>query len=326
MPSRSSATLLLLVSVSVAWPASAHRVLIHTTDGQTLEGDTTLTAIKVAGADAIPLDRLLSIHSGAPASDTEQSRIEAGLTAIQGEDRKARDRAVEELTAIGLPVMTPLLEALKDTDQQEPRPLYRLFERIIPSYADGFDRSQSLIRLKGGETRRVALPAAGDVEMKTAAGKSMKLAWSSIRTLAVRQELVTRKSAPVHSLKHSTQIEYFDTGIVLSADSQLRSTARGFARLSWQRDSWASNPDGLTKPGSPAFDSNLIDGHPFGALVGRISAAGDVFFLGTKASKSGLAAGRLSLAINDNKHWQNNVGSFYVTLTVSEAYDLGDAQ
>ena len=307
----------------VAWTAS-HRVLIRTTDGRMVEGDTALASIGT-GATAIRLERVLSIHNGAPASDSEKGRIEAGLAAVQGSDRKARDLAVEELTAIGLPVMTPLLKSYKDTDQHEPRPLYRLFERIIPSYADGLDRTASLIRLRGGETMRTALPAAGAVEVKTADGQIAKLNWGEIRMLAVRQKLVNRSMA-AHSLRHSTQIEYLDTGVALTASSKLDSTARGFVRLSWDTDGWASNANGLEKPGSPAYKTNLVDGHPFGALVARIGAAGDVFFLGAKASKTGLAAGRLRLAVNDNGHWQNNLGSYTVALSATEAYDLGDAQ
>ena len=38
-------------------------------------------------------------------------------------------------------------------------------------------------------------------------------------------------------------------------------------------DSWASDADGLKKPGSPAYNTNLVDGHPFGALVGRVGSA-----------------------------------------------------
>jgi hypothetical protein len=60
--------------------------------------------------------------------------------------------------------------------------------------------------------------------------------------------------------------------------------------------------------------------------VGRSGAAGEVFALGAKASKTGVAAGRLGMAINDNPHWQNNLGTFYVTLSATDAYDLGDAQ
>jgi hypothetical protein len=303
-----------------AWPAS-HRVLVRTVDGNTIEGDTSLASV-----GQTRLDRVLSIHSASPASDAEKSRIDAGIVGVQGKDRKARDLAVAELTAIGLPVMTPLLKTYKDTDQHEPRPLYRLFERIIPSYADGPDRTQSLIRLKGGEAVRVTLPGAeAAVDVKTADGKVVKVPWSNIRTLAVRQKLVTRSTA-VHSLKHSTQIEYLDTGVGLTSTSKLNLSARGFVRLSWDTDSWASDPNGLTKPGSPAYKSHLFDGHPFGALVGRVGATGEVFFLGAKASKTGLAAGRLGLAVNDNPHWQNNLGTFHVTLSATDAYDLGDAQ
>ena len=321
---RSTCTLLLLSATAAALSAASHRVLVRTVEGATLEGDTTMSSVR-AGVTTIRLERVLSIHNTAPASEGEKSRIEAGFIAIQGKDRKPRDLAVEELTAIGLPVLTPLLKTYKDTDQHEPRPLYRLFERIIPSYADGFDREQSLVRLQGGETMRAALPPDGTVEIKTVDGKTVKLAWSAIRSLAVRQKLVTR-STVAHSLRHSTQIEYLDTGIWLTTESKLESSARGFVRLSWETDSWASDANGLTKPGAPSYKSNLFEGHPFGALVGRIGVAGEVFFLGAKTSKSGLGAGRLGLAVNDNPHWQNNLGSFYVTLSATGAYDLGDAQ
>jgi hypothetical protein len=101
---------------------------------------------------------------------------------------------------------------------------------------------------------------------------------------------------------------------------------RGFVRLSWDTDSWASDADGLKVPGSPAYKSNLWDGQPFGALVGRVGASGPVFFVGKKATLSDKGAGRLGIAVNDNTHWQNNVGTFYVKMSASDAYDLGDAQ
>ena len=292
-------------------------VLIRTTDGTTIEGQTSLASLKLP-------KNTLSVHSAAPASEFEAGRIEAGLAAIQGKDRKARDLAVEELTEIGLPVMTPLLKTLKDTDQHEPRPLYRLFERIIPSDADGFDRTLSLVRVAGAGPLRIKLPE-GEVALKRPLGEAVNVSWSRIRTVAVRQKLVRRGMA-VHSLRHSTQIEYLDTGVVLTQGSKLDTAARGFARLSWDTDSWASDPNGLTKPGSPAYKSHLYEGQPFGALVGRVGASGEVFFLGKLFSKAGLGVGRLRLAINDNPHWQNNLGTYTVTLLATDAYDLGAAQ
>ncbi len=119
-------------------------VLIRTVDGARVEGQTELSAFHFErdgrGFNISP-GQILSVQNGSPASAFEASRISQDLAAIQAEDRAARDQAVEELTAIGLPVMTPLLKAYKDTDQHEPRPLYRLFERVIPSYADGPDRT-----------------------------------------------------------------------------------------------------------------------------------------------------------------------------------------
>src|SRR3954471_12564609 len=295
--------LFFLLCVPIALFGAPEWLMVRTTDGVLVEGQSQLRSIKVDGAD-INLLQVLSVHNGAPASEFEAGRITQGLAAIQGDDRAARDKAVEELTAIGLPVMTPLLKAYKDTDQHEPRPLYRLFERLVPSYADDFDRTLSLVRLKNGEAKRGKLSEA-TVELKNADGKTTSLPWSQIRCMAVRQKSVQR-SMQAHSLRHSTQIEYLDTGVAVTAASKTTVAARGLVRLSWDTDSWASDADGLKVPGSPAYKSNMVDGQPFGALVGRFGAGGDVFLIGKKASFSGKAGGRLGMAVNDNKHWQNN--------------------
>ena len=64
----------------------------------------------------------------------------------------------------------------------------------------------------------------------------------------------------------------------------------------------------------------------FGALVGRGGAKGAVYFVGMKWNGANLPLARLQFAINDNRHWQNNLGSYRVTLRVSDAYDVGEAQ
>ncbi|MBL8228808.1 MAG: hypothetical protein JNL98_10040 [Bryobacterales bacterium] len=315
---------LLLLSAAVSMPAA--QVLIRTTTGETMEGEASLAGLRIqtpGGPVTLKPASVLSIHNAAEASPEESARIEAGFAAISGADRKARDGAVEDLTSIGLPVLTPLLKTLKDTDQHEPRPLYRLFERIIPSYADDFDRTLSMVRLPNGEALRGKLPE-GSLEIRTSGGKQ-SIPWSKIRTLAVRQPIV-RRAMEVHSLKHCQQIEYLDTGVVLTASSKVDSSARGFARLSWNADVWACDPDGLKKPAGGNYTSNLFDGQPFGALIGRVGASGEVFFVGRKASKTGLPSGHLMLAVNDNRHWQNNLGTYYVTMTVTDAYDLTSAQ
>lgn len=322
---RMSYRILLLLTAASLMPAA--QVLIRTTDGASMEGEASLSSLRLespGGAVTLKADQILSVHNAVEASPDEARRIEAGFAAITGTDRKARDLAVEELTSISLPVLTPLLKTLKDTDQHEPRPLYRLFERIIPSYADDFDRTLSMVRLKNGEAARGKLPE-GAVEIRGADGSRQSVPWSRIRTLAVKQKLI-RRSMQVHTLRHCQQIEYLDTGVILTTASKVDSTARGFGRLSWNADVWACDPDGLKKPAGGNYTSNLFDGQPFGALIGRVGSKGDVFFVGRKASKSGLPAGRLMLAVNDNRHWQNNLGTYSVTMTVTDAYDLTDAQ
>jgi hypothetical protein len=302
-------------------------ILVRTTDGNQLEGQADVSSIGFSSNGKmlrLKAGDILSIHSGEPATEAETERITAGLTAIQGKERPARDRAVEDLTAIGVPVVTPLLKALKDTDQHEPRPLYRLFERIMPSNADGFDRSLTVVRLHNGSTVRGVLPQ-GAIEMRKASGEKTAVPWSTVRSLAIRKKAVQR-SMPVHSLRHCNQIEYLDTGVVPSPTSKVDVNAHGFVRLSWNEDGWASDPDGLKKPGSPAYKTHLVGGHPFGALIGRVGSDGEVFFLGKKATKTGLPLGRIGLAVNDNAHWQNNVGTYSVTMIATDAYDIGDPQ
>ncbi len=297
--------------------AKESTVYLQSKDGATSESKTTLAAIRVTidgKPRAIPLSSILSVHNGDAASASEADKITRGLAAIQADDRKARDLALEQLTAIGIPVITPLLKSYKDTDQHEPRPLYRLFERVIPSHADGLDRGLSLIRLTTGESLR------GKVEPFQLGTAN----WGQIRFFAVKQKQITRR-IEVHSLRHSTQIEYFDTAVLFSAATKATVTASGFTRLSWETDGWASGPNGLQVPG-PNYKTNLVDGHPFGALVGRFKANGDVFFIGRNWTAKQPAEGKLFLAVNDNRHWQNNIGQYRVTIQATDAYDTGDPQ
>lgn len=307
--------LALLAILSLSLPAADF--LIAGKDGTISEQSASLSSIRLTvdgRSRAIPVSQILSIHNGEPATAAETERIARGIAAIQGADRKARDLAVEDLTALGVPVVTPLLKTYKDTDQHEPRPLYRLFERVMPSHADTFDRTLSLVRLANGEALR------GTVEPFAVGPHN----WSAIRAIAVKQKRIARR-LEVHSIRHSTQIEFFDTGVVLSASSAASGQASGFTRLSWETDGWATDPNGLQKPG-PNYKTNLVDGHPFGALVGRFGAAGEVFFAGRSWTAKPGSRGRLYLAINDNRHWQNNLGTYRVVLTAANAYDFGDPQ
>lgn len=318
---------LLLASAALTASAAEH-VRLTTTGGETIEG--TVAAASVSfGGQSVRWASVLSLHSANAATDAEASRIGAAIAAVQAPHapldspaRAARDKAIDELVSFGPVAITPLLKAYKDTDQHEPRPLYRLFEKIMPSVADGFDRTLSLLRLDNGTMLRGKLPD-GSITLRSNGG-DRSIAWKDVRSIAVRRKTVTR-TMRVHSIQHSNQIEWLDTGVASTAESKLTFASAGFVRLSWDADGWASDANGLTKPGSPAYKSNLINGHPFGAVLGRAGSAGEVFFVGRQQNKTGVA-GRVQLCVNDNGHWQNNLGAFTVRMTATAAYDLGDAQ
>lgn len=322
-------TALLIFFSSFGEPSQAQKtsgktvVRVLTRDGKLIEGTLGSAKLSLAGNQVLSIANLLSLNLAGDASSFETDRISADLTAIQGADRTARDLAVAEITDIGLPALTPLLNTYKDRDLREPDPLYRLFSRLIPGRADLLDRTLDLVRLKNGELRRGRVTGE-PVTLRSDEGAESKLQLSSIRSLAVRQPSI-EKTFEVHALRHCTPIDFLDTGIVVGKDTRLEISAEGFVRLSFAIDGWASDADGIKVPG-PNYKTNLVDGFPFGALVGKIGVKGSRFLVGRRLVKAETGEGRLYLAVNDNGHWQNNIGSFRVRLKAVNAYDLGDAQ
>ena len=303
----------------------ARTVRLFTREAKVLEGSLSVGGFTLNGAPSslVSGETLLSINLAEDASPRESERITADIAAVQGTDRLARDAAVAELTDIGLPALTPVLSAYKDRDLHEPDPLYRLFGRLMPGYADAIDRSLDLIRSKNGDALRGRV-GAESLAIQMSSGPEIKITLSSIRSLAVRQTEI-EKRFELHALRHCTQIEFLDTGVVIGPKSRVEAMATGYVRLSFAIDGWASDPDGLKVPG-PNYKTNLVDGFPFGAVVGKVGVSGPRFLVGRHLDKTGLGEGRLYLAVNDNPHWQNNIGSFRVNLRVSDAYDVGDPQ
>ena len=311
--------------VQVQQAKGSRTVRVLTRDGKVLEGSLSAGGFTVNGSPsrAVNMETVFSINLAAEASQREAERITADLAAVQGTDRAARDTAVAELTEIGLPALTPVLNGYKDRDLREPDALYRLFARLMPGYADAADRSLDLIRLKNGDALRGRL-GISSLTIQPTGGAAVKVPLDSIRSLAIRQGVI-EKTFDVHSLRHCTQIEFLDTGVIIGPNSRVEVTAAGYVRLSFAIDGWASDPDGLKVPG-PNYKTNLVDGFPFGALVGKVGVAGPRFVVGRRLDKTGLGEGRLYLAVNDNGHWQNNIGSFRVKLRVRDGYDVGDPQ
>ena len=298
---------------------------ITTRDGEQFIGklDTESLSFSI-GAETrqIEVSDLLSFHSAEPASAKETERITAGLEVLAGTDLQACETASAELTDIGLPLMSPLLKGFQDTDAHEPDYRYRLFGRIVPGHADSSDRTLDLIRLVGRDVLRGKLTAA-ELKLAGADGKTQTVPTASIRRLAVRQANIS-KTFELHALHHCSYVGFLDTGIAVDEDSALRADCKGFARLSFDEDGWASDPDGIVDP-LPG-KRKLQEGFRWGAVLGRVGPTGERWFAGKHFEKKGLGTGRLYFVINDNEHWQNNIGSFRMLVTVSNAYDVGEPQ
>jgi hypothetical protein len=300
---------------------------VLTKSGSVIEGTvaTSSLAFKIGNSHRrLHVRNLLSFHSAEPASSFESSRITADLALVlAGNDKgpKATDTACAELVDIGLPVMSPLLALYKDTDAHEPNPLYRLFARIVPGYVDGPDRTLDLIRPRDGMPFRGKLaPANLNI---TSAGKEVVVPTSEVRSLAIRQDVV-EKTFALEALRHCSYVAYLDTGMITTAASTIRADSEGFVRLSFDEDGWASDPDGIADP-LPG-KRRLQEGFRWGAVLGRIGANGERWLAGKHVEMSVTGAGRLYFVINDNEHWENNIGAYRVRMRVTNAYDLGDPQ
>ncbi len=306
-------------------PLQAPVVLLRTTTGTTLEGQlapATLTFESGGVNRQVAVREVLSLHSASPESPQELERITSGLATLGGADRKAAEAAAEELADIGLPVLTPLLRSFVDTDAHEPDLRYRLFARIVPGHADVADRTLDMLRLESGEVLRGRW-ASVDLHVAAVGGAPVTIPAAAVRRLAVRRARVERVFE-LHALHDCTYVNFLDTGVAVTPSTRLRADAAGFARLSFDEDGWASDPDGIKEalPGK----RKLQEGFRWGAVLGRVGTGGERWFAGAHVDRADLARGRLYFVVNDNEHWQNNIGSYRVRCAATDAYDLGESR
>jgi hypothetical protein len=291
-------------------------------DGQTIEGTTENIKIRFASKESGPvtLSELLSFHSAAPASETEAETIDESLGLLGDTVKPESEIAAAKLTDIGLPVLTPLLKGYADTNAKEPDYKYRLFGRIMPGHADMQDRSLGLVRLTNGKTLR-ANPDDFQLTIRGENGNDLAVKPDNIRRIAVLQDKITR-SFELHALHHCTYVGFMDTGIITTLNSEMQANAEGYVRLSFDEDGWAADPHGIVTP-LPG-KRKLQEGFRWGSVLARVGPDGERWFVGKHITKENLGSGRLYFVINDNEHWQNNIGSFRVELTVENAFDVGE--
>ena len=304
---------------------SSRTAWVLTRDGRSVEGVLPLDALtfSVNGrTQKIPLRDVRSFHSADPASPVEAQKISRGLETVQGKDFKAADAAAESVADVGLPALSPLLAAYKDTDAHEPDPLYRLFGRIVPGFADGANRKLDLLRLGDGTALRGKLTPV-DLNLKGADGNTTTIAANNVRRLAILQPSVER-TFDLQALHHCTYVGWLDTGLATTPASQLRADSSGYVRLSYDEDGWACDPDGIADP-LPG-KRRMQEGFRWGAVLGRVGTTGARWLVGKHVEKSALGAGRLYFVVNDNEHWQNNIGSYRVKIRVTDTYDIGEPQ
>ncbi|MEZ5963686.1 MAG: hypothetical protein R3F56_07555 [Planctomycetota bacterium] len=280
-----------------------------------------------------PLADVLSLHMGTAASEHEARLIARDIPLLASADRQQAAVATDELLAIGLPVVTPLLQSLADTDAHEPDSRYRLFARLLPAGADCKDRSLAMLRLATGAVLRgkprtdarltLALATPLDAGSPPPRDAPATIDVADLRFLCVARKQVTR-TFELHALHDCTYVDWVTTGIVPRSRSRIRADAQGFIRLSFDEDGWATGPDGLfeTLPGK----RKLQEGFRWGSVLYRVGPTGQRRYAGTHLDgENEDTPGMLQFVVNDNEHWQNNIGAYRVSVTVDDAFDVGPA-
>ncbi len=315
--------LTMLGSSSRAQDHGGLTVSIQTINGKVVSGvvESGLVNFESGGkAQAVNLKDVLSIHTAYSATEFESQEINANLARLGNTVQTEAEIAAAKLTDIGLPVLTPLLKAYPDTEATEPDYRYRLFGRIMPGHSDARDRSLGLIRTADSKSVRGNLLKAKFV-LKQENGELLSVEARNIRRIAVLRNEISR-TFDLHALHHCTYVGFLDTGIIATPESSLVADAEGYVRLSFDEDGWSTDPDGIFEP--LEGKRKLQEGFRWGSILGRVGPDGERWFVGKHMEKPGLGNGRLYFVINDNEHWQNNIGSFRVRITVKNAFDVGE--
>jgi hypothetical protein len=328
-------SLLLLLGITYSCPAIAvaqqgekWTIQVLTTDGEQVIGVVQDKELELENEMQYTVDwgSVYSYHSAQPPSEHEQRQIDEAFPLLDSKKVVEAERAAATLGRIGLPVMTQLLQSFTDDDGIQPGYRYRLYERMVPGPVDAMARDQGLLRtVEGDDSLRANLT--GD-ELTLAASapasqhKYVKIPMDKIRSIGVLRPSITRQ-LKLEARQHVTYVEWLDTGIDLTPESSLEIEAEGLVRLSFDEDGWACDPDGIHDP-LPG-KRRLQQGFRWGSVLGRVGPEGEKWLVGKHAEKADLPAGRLYLAINENERWQNNIGSFRVTLKAKQAFDMGEA-
>lgn len=268
----------------------------------------------------VDLRDILSIHTAHVATEFETEEIKTNLELLGNLVETKAEIAAAKLADIGLPVMTPLLKGYPDTNAKEPDYRYRLFGRIMPGHADTLDRSLGLIRTVDGKSVRGNLSNA-NFGLYDKEGSLITVKASNVRRLAVLRNEISR-TFDLHALHHCTYVGFLDAGIITTSKSKLVVDAKGYVRLSFDEDGWSTDPHGIVEP--LTGKRKLQEGFRWGSVLGRVGPEGERWFVGKHLEKSDLGHGRLYFVINDNEHWQNNIGSYRVKISVKNAFDVGE--
>ena len=105
-----------------------------------------------------------------------------------------------------------------------------------------------------------------------------------------------------------------DTGVALQKGDDVTITATGTVLPNKVDPSLVAGPDGLVNDlGAKRF--NVFPDAFHSALIGRVTAAGQIFAVGSNAHFKSATAGQLQLGIND-VGVDSNAGAFQATITV----------
>jgi hypothetical protein len=286
-------------------PAKVEDPLFELKDGNRFRGQIELESLEVDtefGTQKIPRARLVRILFGLSSDPDYLKRLETLIEQLGDSDFEKREKAQEEILAMGLPAKEAVAEAMKHKDPEvksRAEAILKVFLDFPGEAPTKEDKVETPSMTLTGRVKLTSFP------VRTAYG-ALQIPRKAIQSIDFRGA-PRMKEFSVAATAQGPQ-KLLNTGVRLKAGQKIKIKASGSVML--RNYGQPSNPDGL-----PQNSYGLWNNVPQGALFGRLGADGPIFKIGSDYDEAP-GTGILQLGIAGSSPHPMDSGSYKVSIEV----------
>jgi hypothetical protein len=286
-------------------PAKIEDPLFELKDGNRFRGQIELESLEVDtefGVQKIPRARLVRIIFGLSSDPDHLKRLEALVEQLGDSDFEKREKAQEEILAMGLPAKEAVTEALKNKDPEvksRAEAILKVLQDFPGEAPSKEDKVETPSMTLTGRVKLASFP------VRTAYG-ALQIPRKAIQSIDFRgaPRLKEFSVSPTAQGPQKT----LNTGVRLKAGQKIKIKASGSVFL--RNYGQPCNPDGL-----PTNSYGMWNNVPQGALFGRLGPDGPVFKIGADYDEAP-GTGILQLGIAGSSPHPMDSGSYKVSVEV----------